>query len=227
MDRPYGPRPAVARCDGGRRAAGQLGRPLRAGGLRPYLRLSRGTGQWGTWLLLIPVSGRSRWRLAADPRGPQLRTVAGGQLRHRRLPDARRGLHLERPDDRDVTSTRPRHASRFAARCLRARSQPRQALAWAVIPVAARGPASCSPTTPPRSPRRGFARPRRDLSLCQALPPGGRRSSGPCLQLGCAAALGAHSGSLSAAPVFCTSPGSPGRCSTTRSTPIRTARTTP
>jgi 4-hydroxybenzoate polyprenyltransferase len=90
----------------------QLGRPLRPAWSRPYLRLSRADRPIGTWLLLLPCW----WGLLlamlrqAAPAG----TTCGSRwLRHGRLPDARRGLHLER--HHRPRHRRPRGAHRLAA----------------------------------------------------------------------------------------------------------------
>jgi 4-hydroxybenzoate polyprenyltransferase len=140
---------------------------------RPYLRLSRADRPIGTWLLLIPclwaialaggVSGFRGWDL-------WLVVSCGGG----RLPDARRGLHLERHH-------RPRHrraggADAVAAPALGAgHGQGGAGLDGGAGAAVAAG--SCSPTTGWRS---GWVSPRWHWSRSIPSPsgsPGGRRSS--------------------------------------------------
>jgi 4-hydroxybenzoate polyprenyltransferase len=71
---------------------------LAPAGTRPYLRLSRADRPIGTWLLLLPCWWGVMLAAGADPGSEPVRSVDRRRLRHRRVPDARRRLHLERHD---------------------------------------------------------------------------------------------------------------------------------
>jgi 4-hydroxybenzoate polyprenyltransferase len=98
---------------------------------RPYLRLSRADRPIGTWLLLLPCWWGVMLAAAADQGGPEpLRPVDRPGLRHRRLPDARRGLHVERHDR--PRFRRRRRAHQVAPDPVRA-GHGTQAFVWLVI----------------------------------------------------------------------------------------------
>ncbi len=191
---------------------------------RPYLRLSRADRPIGTWLLLIPCwwgvllaaasTGRFGWREA----WVMLGCAAGAWLM--------RGAGCTWNDitDRD-----------FDAAVARTRSRPipsgqvtaRQAALWMAAQslVAFAHPAHLSPAGD--RPRDRLAGAGRDLSLRQAVHLVAAGVPRPRLQLGRAAGLGRASPAPSRRRRSRSMPrASPGRSSTTRSTPTRTRRTT-
>ena len=104
---------AAGRGKGCRCRARQLGRPARARRAAALPAPVARRPPIGTWLLLIPCWWGLLLAAAADPAASAFRPLDRRRLRGRRVADARRRLHLERPD-------RPGHRRRGGAHPLAA-----------------------------------------------------------------------------------------------------------